>query len=280
MSSILFWTALLSAVGCALCNGIAAVLQKVSADKEARATTLQASLFFKLLQDWPYLLGTTLDGLAWILTLIAVHSLPLFVVQPIIAFSVVITALVERFAFKRVLNRQGLIAIGLIVAGLLLLAITAAPETAQPVGAAVRWVIIVAPVLIAAAGAVCVRIQKDYAVTTMAALSGLGFGGTAVVGRMLSFELPYWRILISPLFISLVAYGLVGILLFTIALQRQRASVVNATMITFETLAPIVIGLLFLGDHPRSGLWIIMVIGGIVAVTGTLLFTNTATKKQ
>ena len=125
---MLFWIAITAAIGCAFCNGIAAVLQKISADKEAQATTLQASLFFKLLQDWPYLIGIALDGMAWVLTLIAVHSLPLFVVQPIVAFGVVVTALVERFAFKRKLSVQSIAAIGVTVLGLLLLATAAAPE--------------------------------------------------------------------------------------------------------------------------------------------------------
>ena len=275
---MLFWIAITAAIGCAFCNGIAAVLQKISADKEAQATTLQASLFFKLLQDWPYLIGIALDGLAWVLTLIAVHSLPLFVVQPIVAFGVVVTALVERFAFKRKLSVQSIAAIGVTVLGLLLLATAAAPEAARSVGGLARWCIIVAPVLFAILGAIYVRIQKGYAATILAALSGLCFGGTAVVGRMLSFSPPYWHVIVNPLFIALLAYGLVAILLFTIALQRQRASVVNAVMITFETLAPTIIGLVFLGDHPRAGLWPAMLTGGIFAVSGTLFFAHYSAK--
>ena len=67
------------------------------------------------------MVGTVLDFLAWVLTLVAVHSLPLFVVQPIIALSVVITLLIEIFIFHRKPRRLCLMAICLIAVGLFLL---------------------------------------------------------------------------------------------------------------------------------------------------------------
>lgn len=266
-----FWYAFLSAIGCALCNGTAVVLQKVSADKQTRATSLHAGLFFRLLQDWPFVIGIGLDAVAWILTLVAVHSLPLFVVQPIIAISVVVSVVIESVLFHRKLHPQSMVAIGFIFAGLLLIALTAAPETATQVSRSVRLAVMGAPLLLAIIGGVFTRVESRHATIIIAALSGLAFGGTALAGRMLMFSPPYWHVFVSPLFIALLAYGLIGILLFTIALQRHHASVVNAVMITFETIAPIGIGLLVLGDRPKQGLWLVMVIGACVALTGTVL---------
>lgn len=268
---MILWIALLSAFGCAICNGIAAVFQKIGADKQEKATSLQTGLLIKLLQDWPYLLGIALDGLAWILTLIAVHSLPLFVVQPIVAFGVVVTAVFESVLFHKKMRRQTIIAIGCITFGLILLATTAKAETAAHVSHTLRMAVIIAPLLLAAIGAIFVKFVSHAATIVLAAVSGLAFGGTAIVGRILHFSAPYTHVFISPLFAALVGYGLIGILLFTVALQRHHASVVNAVMITFEALAPIVIGLLFLGDSPRQGFWLPMIIGGCIAVTGTLL---------
>jgi len=54
---------------------------------------------------------------------------------------------------------------------------------------------------------------------------------------------------------SMLAYGLVGLLLFTIALQRSHASVVGASTTRAQSIVPIVVGIAFLGDSPRNGAW-------------------------
>ena len=73
------------------------------------------------------------------------------------------------------------------------------------------------------------------------------------------------------MFIAIIAYGIIGLLLFTMALQRHQASTINAVMITFETTAPIIIGLLFFGDKPKNNLWFLVIIGLVIALSGTLM---------
>jgi drug/metabolite transporter (DMT)-like permease len=271
---MIFWLAILAALGCAICNGIAAILEKVSADKKSRQTSIRIGFIVQLLRDWPYVVGLVLDGLAWILTLVAVQTLPLFVVQPIIAFSVVVTALIDRFILHHHLGIRVRVALLFIFSGLALLALTATPEKAASVQHTARWCVIFAPIVLAILASPFVKIQKHYSTVVIAAISGVAFGGTAVVGRMLTFSHPYWRIIENPLLWSLLAYGFVGILLFTIALQRQRASVVNAAMIAFETLAPIITGIALLGDRPRHGLWAVVFIGVLLAFIGTGIITT------
>lgn len=270
---MIFKLALLAAVGVALCNGVAAVLEKISADKQVNATRIQISFLARLLSDWPYLLGLLLDFSAWPLTLIAVHTLPLFVVQPIVAFSIVVTVLIDTIILKRALTRRALVAIGVIFLGLILLSLTASAQKAQPVGQLVKWFIVFSPLLLVALGSLVAKTKRHYSAAILAGLSGLAFGGTAITGRMLVFTHPYWLVLYSPLLWSLFAYGLVGILLFTIALQRHHASVINATMVTFETLVPIAIGILLLGDKPRHGQWILVVAGVALTLAGALMIS-------
>jgi drug/metabolite transporter (DMT)-like permease len=271
---MIFTLALLAAFGCALCGGVATVLQKNSADKATKVSSLHVGLFFRLLRNWPYLLAIVLDLSAYVLQVMALRSLPLFVVQPIVASSIVIVAVIERVLLRRKLRRQTVIAIVFMAIGLLLLTLTATPETAAPVGDTVRVVIIVMPLLLAVVGAIFAKLQTHVATIVLATVSGLAFGGTAIVGRMLRFSTPYWQdwqVFLSPLFASLLAYGLIGILLFTIALQRHQASVVNAVMMTVETIVPVGVGLLLLGDSPRHGLWLVMIVGAGVALTGAVL---------
>ncbi|MGH3498910.1 MAG: hypothetical protein ACRDP1_15730 [Nocardioidaceae bacterium] len=265
------WLPLLAAFGCALCNGVAAVLQKVSADREAPVTTLRNMFLWRLLHHWPYLTGIALDTAGWVLTLVAVHSLPLFVVQPIIAFGVVVTLVTEWVVFHRRLGLRTVAAIALIAVGLGLLTSGATVQTASRIHGVLLACVVLTPLLLGTAAAGFTAGHGRSATAGLAAIAGLAFGGTAVAGRLLRFPTPYWHILFNPLAWALLGYGLVGIAAFTIALQRHRASVVNASLISFETLAPIAFGITFLGDRPKTGSSGLVILGAAIAVTGTVV---------
>jgi drug/metabolite transporter (DMT)-like permease len=212
-----FGLALIAAFGCSLCIGVAAVLEKVSADREARVSSLQIGLLLRLLDDWPYVLGLALDGASFLLTVVAVQNLPLFVAEPVIALNVMITALIERLLFERRLRGVAWVAIVGILAGLSLLALSGGPERARTAAAAVRWTVILLPLGVAGIGAVVATRKGHSATIGLGVLDGVAFGGTAVAGRMLVVPHQFWQILLSPLLWAMLAYGLVGLLLFTIA---------------------------------------------------------------
>jgi drug/metabolite transporter (DMT)-like permease len=73
----------------------------------------------------------------------------------------------------------------------------------------------------------------------------------------------------------MLAYGLVGLLLFTIALQRSHASVVGASTTAAQSIVPIVVGIAFLGDSPRNGAWAVAVAGMVLTLAGTLAIAVT-----
>ncbi len=74
----------------------------------------------------------------------------------------------------------------------------------------------------------------------------------------------------EPLAWALVGYGVLGLLLFSIALQRGSVTVTNAVLFAVETVVPTVIGVALLGDRARAGLWPLMVVGTIAAVAGAV----------
>lgn len=277
---MIFWLAIAAAVGTAVCNGFAAILQKMGADKHVSAGSGHVSVFLKLFRDWPYLLGTALDLIAWVLTLVAVQTLPLFVVQPITALSVVITVWVERVFFKRRITRGMMAAVGVILLGLALLASSAVPESNVQTSQTVQMAIILSPLLILAGGLMFIRNTKHYATIVLGGLSGAAFGATAIVGRMLDFSPPFWNMVYQPLFLSLIAYGAVGVWLFAIALQRHHATIVNAAMISTETVIPTIVGILALGDRPAGGAWEVVIAGIGLTVAGTLLITRDQTRRK
>jgi drug/metabolite transporter (DMT)-like permease len=270
-----FGLALMAAFGCSLCIGVAAVLEKVSADREARVSSLQIVLLLRLLDDWPYVLGLALDGASFLLTVVAVQNLPLFVAEPIVAINVVVTALIERLLFGRRLGGVAMAAIAGILVGLSLLALSGGPERAHAAAAAVRWAVILLPVGVAVAGSVVARRNRHSATIALGVLDGIAFGGTAVAGRMLVVPHQFWQILLDPLLWAMLAYGLVGLLLFTIALQRSHASIVGASTTAAQSIVPIVVGIAFLGDSPSHGAWPLAVAGMVLTLAGTLAIAFT-----
>ncbi|MDL2341479.1 MAG: hypothetical protein QFB87_00155 [Patescibacteria group bacterium] len=264
---------LIAALLCAVCNGSAAVLQKISADKEKNVQSLDAGLLWRLAQNKTYLAGIVLDILGWVFTLYAVHYLPLFLVEAIIAANIVFTALLERFVRHQALSRKAYTAISIILAGLVLIALASAPEKAHPISRFIELLILLSPLPIALAGLLLARSKRYIACIGLAALGGLSFGDTSIIGRIFSPSIPLWHTLYSPQVFALIASGTLGVLLFSIALQRAQATIVNATMSASQTLIPALVGIVFLGDRARGGLWYLIFVGGALAFSGLFILT-------
>jgi drug/metabolite transporter (DMT)-like permease len=273
---------MLAAFACALCNGTAAVLQKISADKEKNVTSLDARLLWRLFQNVPYVAGVGLDVLGWMLTLYAVHYLPLFLVEAIIAANIVVTALIERIFMHQKISRRSYFAIITILVGLILVAIASSAGRSEPISNVVKWLIIFSPVPLGIAGYMLARHKSYRSTVGLAVLGGLAFGGTSVIGRIFSLSQPLWHTLYNPLIYALLASGILGILFFSTALQRAQATVMNATMTASQTLIPAVVGIAFLGDDARNGLWYLVVLGSSLTLGGVIMlaFSSRITKVQ
>ena len=265
---------LLAAFGCALSNGTAAILQKISADKEKNVESMDAKLLWRLFQDKPYIGGVALDLLGWSLTLYAVQYLPLFSVEAIIAANIAVTALLERLVWHRIFNPKVYLAIGLIFAGLIPLVVASSPEKAAPISNILRWLIVLTPIPLGLIGYFFARRKSYPASIGLAILGGLAFGGTSVIGRIFKLSQPTWHSIYSPLIFALIASGTLGILLFSIALQRAHATVINATMTASQTIIPTVVGIVFLGDSARNGMWYLVIIGISLVLFGFVLLAK------
>jgi drug/metabolite transporter (DMT)-like permease len=158
--------ALVFALGCAVCYGVGSVLEQVGARRERAATSLDPRLLLRLAKQLPYLAGLGLDGVGWVLSLLALRVLPLFLVQSAVAASIAVTAVVARMVLGTRLGRVDAAAIAVIVVGLVLLAVAAAPDASRPVSAAFRAVLLVG-VLVVGAAATASR-TRPTTITAMA----------------------------------------------------------------------------------------------------------------
>ena len=99
--------ALLTAFAAALCYGVGSVLQAVAARSTESVEGLDPRILVRLVRSWRYLVGVGLDGLGFVLSLVAVRALPLFVVQAVVASFLAVTAVLGALFLGMPLTRRG-----------------------------------------------------------------------------------------------------------------------------------------------------------------------------
>src|SRR5665811_1202297 len=146
--------ALFAAVG----YGTASVLQSVAARKAESGSGLDPRLLVRLARSVPYVSGLGLDLAAFVASLVALRTLPLFLVQSAVASSVGVTAIIAAVIGVRLRGRE-IASLVILGAGLLLLASSAQPEQGTPLTVGIRWGLLSSVVLLAVAGAIVARRQ-------------------------------------------------------------------------------------------------------------------------
>ena len=260
----------------ALGYGSASVLQSVAARKAESGSGLDPRLLVRLARSGPYVAGLALDLAAFVASLVALRTLPLFLVQSAVASSVGVTAVIAAAIGVR-LGRREIASLVVLGAGLLLLASSAQAQQGTPLTLGARWGLLLSVIVLGAAGALAGRSNAHWSAHALAVLGGLAFTVVAVSARSLVVPSPLWQVLGDPGLWAILALGGLGMLLFTTALQR--GSVTTATALTFavETIVPAGIGLAFLGDTTRPGFALVAGVGFVLTIAGTLALATDAT---
>ncbi len=245
--------AAIGAAGAALCYGAASVCQAVAVRRESVRGGLDLGLVWRLTRQTPYVVGLALDGIGFLASLVALRSLPLFLVQAAIASSVGITAILAwRLLGARLVPADWVALTGLGI-GLVLLAASAQPDAAQRLSARGGWLVLAGVAVVLVAGALAIRTPPRAAVPALAVAAGAAFGGVGIAARSLVVPHPVWHLAGDPLAYAVAGYGLLGMMLFAAALQRGSVTVAVAINFAVETVLPAAVGLLLLGDSARPG---------------------------
>ncbi|MRK01779.1 hypothetical protein GEV27_09620 [Aeromicrobium sp. S22] len=268
---------LLAASGAALSYGVASVLEAVATRRTETVEGLDPRLMVRLLRSWQYVLGVALDGLGFLLSLVAVRSLPLFAVQSVVASFLAVTAILGAIFLGMRLGRGDWIGLGVVVLGLVLVGASATSDSSVDVSRAEQWGVLAAAALLAVLAVPLAKLDGAAGATALGAVAGLGYGVTAVASRMLPGDLSLAHIageidtlLASPATYALVVGGAVAMLTYSVALQRGSVTRATAPLVVGETVAPAVVGLLLLGDHARPGWGPVAVAGFVLAVVGAV----------
>jgi drug/metabolite transporter (DMT)-like permease len=223
----------------------------------------------RLATQLPYLTGLTLDLAGFALSVFALRSLPLYVVQAITASNLAVTALLVATLYHVRLVRREWLAVLAICVGLALLGLSAGPEGAREAPLGMRFGLLGGTVLLAGLAAWLGRTERQVPAALLGAVAGLAFGAVALAARMIASLAPA-RLLTDPAAGALLIGAGIGVLFFATALQRGRVTTVTATMTLGETVVPAALGIALLGDTIRHGSSPIIVIGFIISVSGTL----------
>lgn len=268
---------LLGAFGASACYGVASVLQALAARRTEAAAGLDPRLLLRLARSWRYLLGVGLDGLGWLLSLVAVLSLPLFVVQSIVASFLAVTAVLGAIVLHMPLNRTDKVALVVVLGGLVLVGLSATEDRSVDVSDVERWGVLVAAVALGVVAVPLARLAGPAGAVGLGAVAGLEYGATSVAARMLPEtvtleDLPgdLRLLLLEPAAYALVVAGAIAMLTYSTALQRGTVTQATGPLVVGETVAPAVVGVVLLGDQTRPGWEWAAVVGFTLAVAGAV----------
>ena len=222
-------------------------------------------------------MGIGLDGIAFLLSIAALRSLPLFVVQSIVASFLAVTAVLGAIFLHMPLRRTDWIALLVVIAGLVMVGLSAAEDRTVSVGDAGRWAVLVAAAALGVLAVPLGRIKGASSAAALGAVAGLAFGTVAVAARVLPSSIgldtlfsDLGTLLTDPSTYALILAGGIALLTYSTALQRGTVTQATAPLVIGETVAPALVGLLLLGDRPRPGWGWVAALGFVLAVAGAL----------
>ncbi len=230
-------------------------------------------LIVRLLGQWRFLISLGLDMLGFVAQLVALHRLPLFAVQAIVAGNLAVTAVLASWLIHVQLTWREWLAVAGVVVGVSLLGVSAGAEGATGVSEEFKLALILAVAGVAVAGVAASKLRNPARTLLLGAVAGLGYGVVAVAARVLpGFSLT--ELVRDPAAYALAAAGIVSFMLYATALEGGSVTVATAAVVLAETAPPALIGVLFLGDHTRHGLTVVAALAFILAVACAVLLAR------
>ncbi|MGW7274250.1 hypothetical protein ACWGH5_27435 [Streptomyces sp. NPDC054864] len=262
---------MICALGSAVCFGTASVFQAIAARATAPGTGsgVDPALLLRAVKQWRYIVGLGLDGLGFLLQIVALRSIPIYAVGAALAASLAVTAVVASRLLRVRLSGVEWSAVGVVCAGLAMLGLASGDEGDDAGSRTLRYVMLGVAVGVLVLGAAAGRLPGRGRALALGLGAGFGFGVVEVSVRLIDDASP-GALVANPAAYALLVGGGAAFLLLTSALQRGSVTTATAGMVIGETIGPAVVGVVWLGDRTRDGMEWLAVLGFAVAVAGAL----------
>jgi drug/metabolite transporter (DMT)-like permease len=264
-----------AAILSASCYGLGTALQSWGARRVRTGQQVSARSLVRVLRQWPFLVGVLLDLVGFAAQLVALRSLPLFVVQAALGGNLAVTALACVPILRIRLGALQWTAVLTVCAGLILLGVSSGAEGAAGAPLATRFALLACAVLLGAVAVLAARLGPPGGPIVQALVAGVGFGLMALSVRGMPALAPT-ALVRDPAAYAAAVSGACAFLSFAAALQRGAVTTVSALVVVGETALPAAAGILLWHDRSRPGWALAAVLGFALAVTGALLLAGFA----
>jgi hypothetical protein len=238
-----------AAVGASTLYSLGIALQAMDAREAPREEHLRLALVWGLIRRARWLLGTGISILGWPLQVVALLLAPLVVVQPALAAGLLVLLFLAQRMLGEHAGRNEHVAMWAIVLGVVGAALTAPPRSATHTSEDLTITLVLVglglasllPYLLNALG-------HTRAVVTMIG-AGLAFGWSGVATKLASDDLATHHLIAAAAWgLSTAAASGVGVLSESSALQSRPAIQVAPLVFVTQTVIPVVLAPLLLGE--------------------------------
>jgi drug/metabolite transporter (DMT)-like permease len=251
-----------------------AVAARAASSRAEGQTGVDPGLLGRLLRQWPFVISLVLDLAGFLAQLVALHRLPLFAVQAMVAANLAVIAVLDAIVFRAAPSVRERLAVLGVVVGVGLLGSSAGAEGADHASTAFKLGIVVVTAAVGGCGLVAARLHGPRSrALALGTVAGLGYGLIGIAARVLT-GLRHLAVFADPALYGLAGAAIVAFVFYTTALEGGSVTVVTGAVVLAETLPPAVIGVLFLGDTTRHGMAPVAVTGFVLAVVSALLLAH------
>ena len=277
-----------AAAGASTLYSLGIAIQAMDAREAPHEETLRVALVWRLLQRARWLLGTGLSILGWPLQVLALLLAPLVVVQPALAAGLLTLLVIgERMLGERP-GRYEYVSVTLIVIGVVGAALTAPKRTTHHSEELTITLVLVALAAASLVPYVLRSFDRQISELTMIG-AGFAFGWSALATKLASDDLSSGHYVVAAAWgLSTAAASGVGVLSEMSALQSRPAILVAPVVFVTQTVVPIVLAPLLLGEDfsqtplggvPLSLALLVLVVGAAMLARSPLLLGLTSAER-
>jgi hypothetical protein len=239
-----------AAVGASSLYSLGIALQAMDAKEAPHEEHLRLALAWGLIRRARWLLGTGLSILGWPLQVVALLLAPLVVVQPALAAGLLVLMFLAERMLGEHAGRYEYAAMGAIVLGVIGAAVFAPPRSTSHSSEELTITLVLVGLGLASLVPYLLRaLGHSRAEVTMIG-AGLAFGWSGVATKLASDDLAGHHLLAAGLWaLSTAAASGVGVLSEMSALQSRPAIQVAPVVFVTQTVVPVVLAPLLLGER-------------------------------